>query len=210
MNGGTANVSYADFKYGTYDIYDHTYDNEPLAGGSHLTVTDGTFTNSNTAASLKIDEQANFENTTVSNVSTGLDVGGTAVVTFRGSFSDVSGKAIQSCSWDDNTCVVDAAYIDWGSADGPFASSPSDDQVCGSVTVAPWVHGSSTYNYDSSGNMYQIPNCGGSSGLNTELTTAADNFTSALAAAQLDCNDGLHDACSAASAYEACFEDASI
>src|ERR1700688_1732217 len=50
----------------------------------------------------------------------GLEVHGEARVAVRGIFShDVAG--IKACDWA-STCSVDAAYIYWGSSEGPFPS----------------------------------------------------------------------------------------
>src|SRR5438876_700620 len=92
------------------------------ASNTTISTTHTEFKYANTVLSLSSGE-ANLESTSISNVLYGLEVSGDAKVTYRGSFTNVTDQAIRSCNWSDQaTCIVDAAYTDWGSANGPLAS----------------------------------------------------------------------------------------
>ncbi len=61
MNGGTADVSYTDFKYANITIAHTNGDGDYLAGGSDLTITDSTFAESNQAIAQVGDDSISLE-----------------------------------------------------------------------------------------------------------------------------------------------------
>lgn len=205
LNGGTVDVSYASFEYANTAVSDIE------GNSSNVTISDSTLTNNDLEAYLQQDDQANFGNVTMSNASNGIEVYGTAHVVYRGSFSSISGKAIQACNWGSdsgNGCLVDAAYVDWGStngSNGPFASDQADDMACGSVAVAPWVYSSTDY---SNSDLFSVPNCDGSTAPDTALTDAANNFSSSLASWYTSCQGGLESGCTAYNNEISCLTDA--
>ncbi len=202
MNGGTLDISYADFYYADDAVTDASGDD-----GSTVTVSNGTFDNDSIAGYFNTNTQANFADSTISNASTGLEVSGTSKVAFRGSFSDVTGKDITACAWTTATsgdiCQVDAAYTDWGSSAGPFNEDSSDDLVCGDVTVSPWVHSDTDY---TDSDTYSVPNCDSSATPDSQLATAAGDFESAYDAEETACGDGSEPACTTASEYLTCYD----
>jgi hypothetical protein len=142
--------------------------------------------------------QANFGNVGVSHVNKGLEVYGHAI--FRGSFHDITNRAITACNFGSSSCSVDAAFVDWGQATGPFVSS-GQNLVCGRVTVSPWIVGSST----TSGDLFDVKNCDNSPTPDQVLATNAANAHDAVADARIDCDNGMQDACDAIADYLACF-----
>jgi len=188
INGGTVAIAYANFTYAGRAIGDEG------TAGSSLTIANSTFSHVNHVAYLMShNTQANFDNVTISYAGDGLEIQNNIQVGFRGSFSNISGKAIKACNWSDGSdCEVDAAYTNWGSASGPFASNPSDSMVCGAVTVSPWQYGTSTYDKMS---IFNIKNCDGSLTSEDQLSTAVSGFQSRINSEQIDCNNGFQDAC---------------
>lgn len=123
-----------------------------------------------------------------------------ADVVFRGSISNVTHKGIQACNWAPQwPCSVDAAYVDWGSADGPFPPS-SPPLVCGRVTVSPWVVGSGTSNAET----FDVPNCDNTATPNTLLSGSVTGFNNAVSDEQIDCSNGYQPACDAIEDAFAC------
>jgi hypothetical protein len=203
LNGGTVDITYATYEYASTAI-----DDLNGSDSSTITISNSSFSNNDTGSDILLNDQANFANVTMSNETNGLEVSDTAQVVYRGSFSGISNKAIQSCNWGSNSgngCYVDAAYVDWGSSDGPFAANPSYDMACGSTTVAPWVYDGTDYNNT---NLFQVPNCDGSSTPDSDLADAANSFGSSLAAYYTSCNGGLQSACTAYNDEISCLEDA--
>jgi hypothetical protein len=123
-----------------------------LYGGT-LTASDVTATDVDQAAAFWGSAQGDMTDFTVSNAAKGISVVDGSEVVFRGTFSNISGKAIEACTWE-NLCSVDATLTEWGSEDGPFATSEA--MVCGQVQVSPWIHDGDTY-IDTQGR--QIPDC---------------------------------------------------
>jgi hypothetical protein len=146
--------------------------------------------------------EAYFEDTEISDALTGIDTEWGGHVVFRGSFRDIANRAVKACKWSSNYCSVDASYVDWGSATGPF-STTGDDMACGRVVVSPWVDGSLTYDEV----FEEVKNCDGTSALDT-LSTAASDFNNAVAAKQIDCGQGIQDACNAINSAFACYGSA--
>lgn len=133
----------------------------------------------------------------VSNVGTGLTVMGGAKVTFRGSFTDISNKAIVACKWTES-CNVDASYTQWGSATGPFVSGSS--LACGNVITIPWKYNGTTYN----GEHVFISNCDNSITPQQAIDGSIDNFQQRMSNRQIDCSGGYQAACQAMSNAIAC------
>ena len=203
LNGGTVGITYATFEYANTSLYDTSGGNS-----SNVTISHSTLTNSNLDAYLLQNDRANFGNVTMSNASNGIEVYGTAHVVYRGSFSGISGKAIQACNWGSdsgNGCQVDAAYTDWGSSNGPFASVQSNDMACGSVTVSPWAYSGTDY---TNNDVYSVPNCDGSTTPDSALSSAASSFSTSLANYYTSCQGGLEPACTAYNDEISCLEDA--
>lgn len=142
--------------------------------------------------------QANIAGALVSNAVTGLDVRASAKVVFRGNFNNISGKAIKACRWD-QSCAVDAAYVDWGSVDGPMPSG-SSPLVCGKVTTSPWLYASNTYD----GSLFTSNNCDSSPGPGNILGTNVTHFQGRMALKQIDCGNGNQDACNAINTAMTC------
>lgn len=207
LYGGNLNASYTNFMYastalvlnsGTISLNHSSISQSYQAisvNGGELTVGDSSLSDVNTAVTIGAGS-ANFANTDVSNVTNGLQVsGGTDAVTFRGSFSNVSGMAITACNWGTSQgCSVDASYVDWGSLQGPLNSSGPSTVACGAVTVNPWVYGGQTYNANDE-DLYGVGNCDESNSPAESLSEAADTFHTAMNQYGIDCSNGFSDAC---------------
>lgn len=125
----------------------------------------------------------------IHHVNYGIVAQGSAKVTYRGSFSDVGEKAVRSCNWEDS-CNVDAGYVDWGRAEGPFASS--GDLACGNVNVSPWKTGSTTQ----SGQVFTSRNCFSNSRTPHEkYSDSVQAYNQRLNQKSIDCSGGMQDAC---------------
>jgi hypothetical protein len=147
-----------------------------------------------------------FLDTAFSDDSYGISAPGTADVTVRGSFNGIVSQAIMACNWGES-CVVDAAYTNWGSADGPFVSGdPADNMVCGNVTVSPWVYGGD--DYTDSTNPFSVQNCDGSYGPDVSLEDSISDFQSGINDEQIQCDDGFEDACAAITTAYECLQGA--
>jgi hypothetical protein len=186
--GGHLSASYTTVHYasGAFVIYNNQADFDHITL-SHIL----------TGFAIHNDGEFKIAASDISYAAKGIQVYDGASVAYRGSITN-SDKGIVACDWH-SYCMVDAAYTDWGSADGPFATNPADNLVCGSVSVSPWKHSSSTYNITPSMN---VRNCSGASP--TEgLDGAVAHFNSAVAARQIDCSNAYQDACNAVNmAYE--------
>lgn len=124
--------------------------------------------------------------------------------TFRGKFSNLMSKAIESaCVWGAVDCSVDATYTDWVSAQGPNGSSGS--LVCGQVTVSPWKYQTSTY---SGSSLFDSPNCNNDPTPERFLAQSVGYYLGRVDAKQLDCTNGYQDACSAISTAHQCLGSA--
>lgn len=145
--------------------------------------------------------QINFENSTIQDVGTGLQVSSGSVV-YRGSILNVTSKGIYSCNWM-FSCNVDAAYADWGSADGPLPASGS--LVCGNVTINPWTHGGSEY---SNHNIFAIPQCDSTATPSDALNARISRYQAVISNYQAECDANMQDACNAITTTEACIQGA--
>ncbi len=117
-------------------------------------------------------------------------------VSLRGSVNAADG--IRACNWSQNpACSVDATYVNWGRAAGPFPSAGAA-QVCGNVIVAPWLWNGTTED----DNPWRSANCDGSSPPDQALQAAM-----AGAAARVDnlCAQGV---CDVIALYSRCLSAA--
>lgn len=128
-------------------------------------------------------------------------------VTYRGSFSNIAGKAIQSCSWTHvDNCSVDAAYTDWGSSTGPFDdNNNANDMVCGAVFVSPWKHNGIEHPED---DIHGVKNCDGSTTPSAIVSSGASYFSQRVGIRQIDCGNGFQAACDAIENAYACLSGA--
>jgi hypothetical protein len=196
LTGGTVSANHANFEYANTAIQD-------AGAESVVAISNTSFTNDSEAAYLDT-SQVNFESTTISNVSNGLNVSGSSNVIFRGSFSDISDKAITACNWNGNTssgCSVDAAYTDWGSSNGALVSG--DNLVCGMVTVSPWLYDGTTY---TNSNIFDVNNCDNSTTPDAKLNSAASSFSEALNVENASCDLDIEAGCTAADVATTCID----
>jgi hypothetical protein len=197
LQDGVANVSYAQIYYSGIGLYQVGDDSESQANNLVLE-------SSNSGLSVS-GGKALFNSTSVASVDNGMVVGG-GVVTYRGSFDNVTGHAIESCNWgSEDVCSVDAAYTAWGSIYGPFGATANEDLTCGAVTVTPWVHNNTTYDTSP---LFNVRNCDNSPTPAEELASAAAAHSQMLAAQQIDCQNGFQDACNAINSVFACLTGA--
>lgn len=105
-------------------------------------------------------------------------------------------------------CAVDAAYVDWGSTDGPLATDPANNMVCGTVTISPWVHDSTTYTEEGNPDLYDVGDCDGSDVPSVQLSNAISTFQNGVSSREIDCSNGFQDACQAIEAAYACISGA--
>ena len=174
-----------------------------LSGGAALTLSGSTIRDAAVALNVA-DGTATLVAATITDDSLGIGVQ-QGTVSFRGTVENVD-MGVQACSWESGSCVVDAAYTDWGTPAGPYPSSGA--LVCGAVTDWPWVEATPDQTQD-----LFVPDCGGSpaSGtrLSTQLTSAALAYQQGLTAL---CNGQLGadsaDVCSVAQTYVTCFNSA--
>jgi len=163
---------------------------------STLDVSASTFDHMSSEAAHFSGKVATFSDVSVSNSAAGIIVtSGTAA--YRGSMSSITGLGISACNWSEKTCLVDAAYTDWGPA-GPVHGD-GKPLVCGSVTVEPWVGEGGTVS-----KFFGSTNCDGSPSPDTQLTQAQDSYSSALATKQTDCTGGSVVACAAIQTAQQC------
>jgi hypothetical protein len=141
----------------------------------------------------------------ISNATTGLKLyGGQA--TFRGSFASISGKAVESCNWGYSTpCSVDAAYTDWNSSTGPFASSSANNMICGAVYISPWIYNSVEHETN---DVYIAKNCDNSPTPADTVDSGLTHFSQRVSLRQIDCSNGFQDACDAITTAYACLNGA--
>jgi len=160
------------------------------AGLSNVTLSEGT-----TAIRASGSAKVNASGMNISNFNRGIYATDSSRTSYRGSFSNIQDKAVESCDWGQwQPCMVDAAYVDWGSSSGPIL----DELACGSVTVSPWRYGSSTFE---SG---MVKNCYGNEAPAERLASRASYFQSEMSDAQIRCSDGFQDACTAINNAIAC------
>lgn len=113
----------------------------------------------------------------------------------RGNLSGVQGKAIEACRWNETRCVVDAAYVDWGT------NGPTESTVCGQVTVSPWMSNGSAVNGQS---LFTSKNCDGTPTPNEQLSSSTSHYSSRMAIRGIDCSNGFEDACQAMQTAQNC------
>ena len=127
-------------------------------------------------------------------------------VAFRGTLENV-GNGIQACDWSSSACSVDAAYSYWGSSDGPFPGGHAP-LACGAVTVSPWYTTLALTTTNSGTDVFGVGNCDGSSSPESQLNTASQNYSNAIAQEGIQCGDGFEDACQAIQQAQACLSGA--
>jgi len=131
-------------------------------------------------------------------VGTGLAVA-QGSVSIRGSIFDV-GQGVTPCNWGTEACSVDAAYIDRGTAAGPFRTDGTS-LVCGTVITRPWLPAEGP----DVASVFSGGSCDGSSSPETQL---ADSIAAANVRISHAC-DGLGpDVCDVAEIYQACLSAA--
>ena len=140
--------------------------------------------------------QLDLEGVGVADSVSGMGVDGSAKVTFRGAFANITNSMVRACNWA-SQCSVDAAYTDWGDAGGPAG------KVCGEVTTSPWIYNGA--NHD--GGLFS-PNCDGSPTPDTQLSSSVSGFQSRVNQHQIDCDNGFQDACQAVDQAYACLTGA--
>lgn len=166
------------------------------ASGSEASLQNIDIDNGYTGIIASGDAKLNISNAAISNVATGIAVTSSVQVTYRGSFDNISDKAISACNWN-QACKVDATHVDWGSSEGPYAGSV--DMACGGVLVSPWRSGSS---YISGPTV--VKNCDGSHNFEDQLSNSAASFYQDMSDRQISCNNGFQDACDAIQTALAC------
>jgi len=144
--------------------------------------------------------QANFEHTNTSSVNTALQVNNGDVI-YRGSIHGAT-HGVYACNWV-LSCTVDAAYVDWGSASGPYPSGGS--LVCGKTSVNPWVYSSVNYsNHD----VFATPACDSTQPPSAVLSAHVSDYQTEIAHLNTSCDASNHDACDYITVYNACIQDA--
>lgn len=143
---------------------------------------------------------ANFQNSNINHDSYGLSVSNGKAI-YRGSITDVT-QGIYACNWQ-FSCNVDAAYVDWGSASGPYPTLAG--LICGSVTFSPWVHGGSTY---TNPDIFFTQACDSTASPSAQLQTRVSSYMSKIASLNMDCSGGNNTACDVADSYRACIVSA--
>ena len=146
--------------------------------------------------------KANLSDVDMSDITYGITASSGSQTSYRGSFSNIGGRAISACNWTAD-CVVDAAYVDWGTANGPFATNPNDNKVCGQVTVTPWVNEA-----DSDPHLFDVLNCDNSTKMSDAVSSAAAYYSIRIGQVQIDCSNGMQDACDAIQTATTCFNGA--
>lgn len=115
----------------------------------------------------------------------GIDAGA-GLVTFRGSIIHATDKAIRACIWGSDSCMVDAAYTDWGTVDGP------NNNVCGQVQTVPWKFGDAV---SSNSQPLLAPNCDGSASPDQQVAGSIDAFRQRRAAREATCSGEAESSC---------------
>lgn len=173
-----------------------------------LNVTNSTFNANNTGISVSGAEQfvGNISATSIRGAQTAILLGAGSL-SFRGAIRD-SAKAISACNWlppgtPSSECFVDAAYVDWGTARGPFLADGTP-LVCGAVTIAPWEG----QQPDDVPRLFASANCDGSSTPRQHLADSSSQFSQRVSARQIDCSNGFEDACQAIRTAYSCLSGA--
>lgn len=189
-NGGTISLSYVDVLYANtgFEI------NNAQLSMDHVNIDSV----GDWAGSSSWYSDVDLRNVVVSDAANGFSFKDYTKAIVRGSMNNVSGRYIEGCGWG-GYCHVDAAYVDWGAAEGPF--NTANDKVCGHVSVSPWKHGSSAYN----ATLFSVLECGGGApSRQVQLEGAKSYYYSRVANRQIDCSNGFQDACSAINNAFAC------
>jgi hypothetical protein len=127
----------------------------------------------------------------------GLYVSGNASVALRGRFSHDS-QGIRACNWG-TTCSVDAAYVDWGKADGP----ETPGFVCGAVTFSPYLYEGAAHEGNAG-----AENCDQSETPWESLGTGQESFNLRVAQAESLCAQLEDDVCEVIDTAFACLSGA--
>ena len=120
-------------------------------------------------------------------------------ITYRGSITN-STYGIYACNWD-YSCNVDAAYVNWGSVDGPFTESGK--LACGNVTVNPWTYDDSDYNNE---DMFSVPACGDTEAPDEQLSDRISSYQAEIDDLETACSTS-EDACDYMSTYNTCVQN---
>jgi hypothetical protein len=144
--------------------------------------------------------QANFEHTNTSNVNTALQVNNGDTI-YRGSIHSAT-HGVYACNWL-LSCSVDAAYVDWGSASGPYPSGGS--LVCGKTSVNPWTYSSATY---TNHNIFATPACDSTQPPSAVLSAHVSDYQTEIAHLSTSCDASNGGACDYIAVYNACIQDA--
>jgi len=146
-----------------------------------------------------------IRDTHIHDVAIGMDVSGLSKVTYRGSFSNISDRAIKACNWAHPlVCAVDAGYTDWGRAGGPMVSGGTD-LICGAVTANPYLYNNSTL---PGPELLQSQNCDNSNNPAYYLNENINYFKQRVNTKQIDCDNGFQDACQAIQTAYVCLTSA--
>lgn len=145
----------------------------------------------------------NLEHSTINEATYAMNIedGNT---TFRGAIHGTT-HGIYACNWM-FSCSVDAAYVDWGTEQGPYPDSGA--LVCGQVVAIPWSYGGAT---DFSAHASQIltqPACDSTESPGFELLVNVSNYQDELKNLNIDCSAAFQDACNYITTYKACTQDA--
>jgi len=188
--GSSVSIAYANIEYA----------NNALELNGNAETNNVNISNVNTAIRT-YDMDGDFRATNIHDVETGISVQSSSKLTYRGTITNASYKAIASCKWSQN-CNVDAAYTNWGSSNGPFLSN-GNAVVCGRVTVSPWTSGGSSAN-----DMFSIKNCDNSPTPSEQLSASIQTYQQAVNNSKIQCDNGFQDACQQISRTFACVDAA--
>jgi hypothetical protein len=145
-------------------------------------------------------ESALLSNVSIAEANRALEVT-EGSVSFRGSLHDDL-EGIEACDWG-TACSVDAAYVNWGSDDGPFAPG-GPPLACGAVLVNPWLPNGGPEDQS----VFSVANCDGSPTPGDQLAQAASGFEAAIASEQIDCSNDFKAACDAIQTAQNCLSAA--
>jgi len=122
-------------------------------------------------------------------------------LSLRGTLAnDESG--VQACDWGTEGCSADAAYTYWGPA-GPFPSGTAA-LACGAVTTSPYLTTPSGAATEDATSAFGSENCDGSPTPSQEFASAQQSATERISGLEIECGDGLEEACELIAAYEKC------
>lgn len=99
--------------------------------------------------------------------------------------------------------MVDAAYVGWGSADGPYPSSGV--LACGQALVSPWDTGSGT----AGEGIFEVPNCSAVDNPGLKMTETILGYMYLVEETDIDCTMyQMQAACDALDTSQNCIEAA--